>query len=90
MNFLNLDWTRSNFRRKDYREFEILPPKPGCFDEMIGICKKLSLGIKLLRVDLYCIDARPVFSECTLYPTGGIIPFDSYETDLSFGQLMEI
>lgn len=90
MNFLNMDWTESNFRRKDYKTFEVLPPKPECFDEMVEICKKLSRNMKLLRVDLYCIEERPVFSECTLYPTGGLIPFDSYETDLSFGKLLEI
>lgn len=71
LSFRNLDWTPTEFYRKDHNPFPIDISKPMCFEEMIEISKKLSEGLPFIRVDLYCIDNRPFFSELTLTPGSG-------------------
>ena len=33
LSFLTMNWEKAPFGRSDYREFEVLPPKPKMFDE---------------------------------------------------------
>ena len=61
LSFLTMNWEKAPFGRSDYLEFEVLPPKPTKFDEMVKIAKSLSGGHPFLRVDLYekmCIRDR--------------------------------
>lgn len=37
--FLTMNWEKAPFGRSDYFEFEVLPPKPAKFDEMVEIAK---------------------------------------------------
>ena len=85
--FLNLDWTRAPFRRSDYLDFETLPEKPGSFDEMVDISRRLSKGFRFVRVDLYEINGTVYFGEMTFTPTSGFVPFVPDEADLEIGKL---
>lgn len=90
ISFVNLDWTFSTYKRKDYLEFEILPEKPQNFNEMIEIAKKLSEGFKFIRVDLYNINGKILFSELTFSPCSGMMPFVSLDDDVEIGKKLDL
>ena len=88
ISFVSLDWKKLPFWRKDYRPFDILPNKPKKLEEMIGISRKLSKGIKFLRVDLYEIDGQVFFSEFTFHPCSGFMPFIDDKFDYDIGEML--
>lgn len=90
ISFLTLDWQFAPFARNDYRPFNELPKKPMTFDKMIEIAKKLSAGIPFVRIDLYEINGKPRFSEITLTPSSGFMPFEPKEWDLRVGALINL
>lgn len=47
--------------------------KPESFDTMCRMAEELSRGIDYVRVDLFEVDDRPVFSEMTFTPAGNIM-----------------
>ena len=84
ISYLNLDWSKTEFYITHHKPFDFEISKPVRFNEMIEIAKKLSEGIPFVRVDLYCIDEKPYFSELTFYPGSGFWVFkpDSWETEI--------
>ena len=88
ISFVNLDWTKSKIERSDYRPFELLPPKPKRFDEMIEISKQLSRGLPFLRVDLYEINGVVFFSELTFTPCSGLMPFKNEQDNIELGAMI--
>ena len=90
ISFLNLDWSFAEFQRSDYRQFDELPPKPSCLDEMIEIARNLSKGLPFVRVDLYETKHTVYFSELTLTPGGGFIPFEPKEWDKKLGDRLDL
>ena len=56
--------------------------------ELIDVAEKLAAPFKLVRVDLYNVDGRIVFSELTFHSGGGLIPFKPAEYDRKFGDLL--
>lgn len=90
ISFLTLDWKPAPFQRRDYAPFETLPAKPAGWDTMLQICRKLSKGYPFLRVDLYQIGSRVYFSELTLTPCSGMLPFETPEQDRQLGDLLHL
>lgn len=45
--------------------------KPGSYEEMLDVCRKLSKGFPFVRVDLYDCDGKVIFGELTFTPAGG-------------------
>ena len=90
VSFVNLDWTFANFGRTDYSPFLELPPKPLNLEKMIKISRKLSEGIKFLRVDLYEINEKIYFGELTFCPCAGMMPFSPVSADLEVGRKLQI
>lgn len=90
MNFVTLDWEKTPFQRKDYAEFEKLPPKPANLGEMIQIARNLSQPFPFVRVDLYSIKKETVFSELTFYPNGGFSTFYPIEWEYKIGGWLHI
>lgn len=88
--FVTKDWELASFRRKDDAPVSELPPKPLLFDEMMKIAKRLSSEFPFVRVDLYTINKQVYFSELTFYPSSGLLPFDSYESDRKIGDLLDL
>lgn len=62
--------------------------KPENGDELIAVAEKLAVPFELVRVDLYNVDGRIVFSELTFHSGGGLIPFEPKEYDRKFGELL--
>lgn len=65
-------------------------PKPSCIDEMFRISSELSRGFKFIRVDLYCCNNKIYFGELTFFPESGYDSNLLEETDLYFGDLIEL
>lgn len=64
------------------------PPSNG--SELIEIAEKLAKPFPFVRVDLYNVDGRIVFSELTFHSGGGLIPFKPKEYDRKFGELLDL
>lgn len=62
--------------------------KPENGDELIAVAEKLAAPFDLVRVDLYNVDGRIVFSELTFHSGGGLIPFEPKEYDREFGKML--
>lgn len=57
-------------------------------DELIYVAEKLADPFEFVRVDLYNVDGKIVFSELTFHSGGGLIPFKPTEYDRKFGQML--
>jgi len=57
---------------------------------MIEVAKILSKDFIFSRIDLYECNNKVWFGEITLHPEGGVGPFDSYQSDLKMGELVDI
>lgn len=91
ISFYNLDGKKMPFRRSDYKPFEEdKRPKRG--EEMIEIARKSAKAIPspFVRVDLYEINGKIYFSEFTLHPCSGVMPFYPKEWDLKVGDMLEL
>ena len=64
--------------------------KPKNLDEMLSIARKLSEDFIFARIDLYNLDGKIYFGEITLTPNSGFDPDITEETDLYFGNKLEI
>lgn len=64
--------------------------KPAEFEEMKELARKLSKGIPFVRIDFFDVNSRVYFGEYTFFDWGGFNPFDSYQTDLRMGELIDI
>jgi hypothetical protein len=65
---------------------EIESEKPEVLMEMINIAEYLAYGTDHLRVDLYNLDGRIIFSELTNYHAGGTQKFDPPSFDYELGK----
>lgn len=90
INYINPDWTPSFIKRCDIHPSETLPPKPIALESMLLLARKLSDGICFARIDLYEINGNVYFSEITLFPSSGLLPFDLMQTDLKIGELLNL
>lgn len=89
--FFDKEWNlkRYNIRGKNAPEnFTI--PKPDCIDEMFTLAEKLSKDIPFVRIDMYCSDEKIYFGEFTFYPSCGMDPNRLPESDLLFGDMINI
>lgn len=89
IDFYDLDWKRMPFYRTDYHRLGDIP-KPKHLDEMITIAKKLSKGIPFVRIDLFEINDVVYFSEFTLCPASGLMPFVPKEYDRIVGDWLDL
>lgn len=90
IDFFNMNFEKAPFYRADYSRFNVDPEKPKRFEEMKLIAEKLAQNLKFIRVDLYEIEDKIYFSELTLYPCGGMMPFKPEEWDQKLGELIKI
>lgn len=88
--FVNLDWTICDFGRTDYAPYACLPPKPRFFDQMVCLAKRLSKGLPFIRIDFFDGVDNALFSEATLYPTSGVIPFSPHGADRRLGSWISL
>ena len=87
---MNLDWDKAPFQRKDYAQFEKLPSKPENLENMIQVAQNLAQPFPFVRVDLYSIKGKTIFSELTFYPNGGFAPFYPAEWEYKIGDWIKL
>lgn len=90
ISFVDLEWKEEAFKRKDYKAFQNLPDKPSRFHDMLEIASKLCQGFSFIRVDLYEVNNKIYFSELTLYPCSGFLPFEPDEYDAIIGDMLHL
>jgi hypothetical protein len=90
MSFVDLKWNLTPFQRSNYLRFDNLPSQPLVFKEMLDLASKLSAPFCFVRVDLYSIKDRIVFSELTFYPNGGFAPFEPKEWEVEIGNWIKL
>ncbi len=88
--FLDLDWRKLPLKRRGNADFTGTPPRPHQLERMIEIAAALSAGEPFVRVDLYDVEGRVIFSELTLRPAGGALPFDPPEWEARLGDWIEL
>lgn len=64
--------------------------KPVCMDKMFDLAEKLTKGIPFVRLDMYQCGGSIYFGEYTFYPGSGLDPNYLPETEVYFGNLIDI
>lgn len=90
ISFVDMDYKKTEFYRKDYKPFDELPKKPINFEKMKELAAILAKDIPFLRVDFYEIEGKIYFGELTFYPCSGFIPFEPEEWDRKLGDMLEL
>lgn len=89
IDFFDMDWNNMPFYRTDYQRLGNIP-KPKHFDEMQTIAKALAKGTKFVRIDLFEENDQVYFSEFTLCPASGYMPFEPEEYDEIIGSWLKL
>lgn len=89
-NIYDLDFNVMPYMREKIKPIRTKINKPGNFDEMIEIVRKLSGDFPYVRVDLYDIDGRVYFGELIFFPESGYYDFEPDEFDFVLGEKFEI
>ena len=84
MDFNHLDMRNSHFQAENP------PAKPECFEEMKALARKLSQGMRYVRIDLYEIDGKVYFSEYTFFDAGGFWPKQPEEWEYKLGEMIRL
>lgn len=82
------DWSKAKLDVRmgaDNHKFDL----PKNIDEMISVAEKLSEPFEFVRVDLYNVDGKIVFSELTFHSGGGFVQFYPDSWDLKLGSLFD-
>ena len=90
ISFLNMDYSKAEFKRTDYQSFKNIPTCPVSFEQMRRLAIKLSKDTKFLRVDFYEINRQIYFGELTFYPCSGFMPFEPEEWDTKLGNMIQL
>ena len=87
--FFDMDFEHLNITNI-YPNSEHQIQKPGNFEEMKELAKKLSDGMKFVRVDLYEYDNKIYFGEFTFFHGGGFWPMKPYKWELDLGKMISL
>lgn len=90
IDFYDLDWNLQPFvgLNPTVSNSNVKMEKPVCFDEMLGVCRRLAENIPFVRVDLFEIDCKVYFGEMTFYPAGGFGSFVPNEWNRKLGDMI--
>lgn len=89
IDFFDMDWKLMPFYRTDYHRLGMIE-KPTQFELMKDIARKLSDGVTFVRIDLFEVKGNVFFSEFTLCPASGLMPFEPEEYDSIVGDWLEL
>ena len=90
LNPYDFDWNPLHFCDTSKNDYAANIPKPARLEDMRRIARILSNDIPFVRVDFYSIYDKIYVGEMTFYPGGGYIQFDPQETDLYYGQKLDL
>ncbi len=83
------DWNKLPYTLEHPNTKELIK-KPGKFNEMIEVTKKLSKQFPFVRVDLYLIGDKVYFGELTFTPGNGLEHFKPINLDYQLGDLIDL
>lgn len=91
IDYFDTEWNRINMLQR-FPNSDTPIGKPERLEEMVSIAQKLSQGTAFLRVDLYSINGKIVFSEHTFYTDAGYSIFEPEDEhwDEKLGQWMDL
>ena len=89
IDFFDMDWNLMPFYRTDYHRLGMIE-KPSQFELMKDIAGKLSKDTFFVRIDLFEVDGHVYFSEFTLCPASGFMPFVPSEYDEIVGSWLKL
>lgn len=90
-NYYDLDWNLLPFGEEEYPPvLQHVEERPPHFNKMIEIVRKLSKGLKFVRIDLYNINGNIYFGEITFYPASGLGRLTSKEWEYKLGEWIKI
>lgn len=87
--FFNLDGSKMKLQRDDYENIEDIEIPP-FYSEMVDIATSLSESFPFVRVDFFVTKSKYYFAELTFTPSACMMPFDPKETDLTWGNMLNI
>lgn len=88
LTYYNMDGTRASFTNRFYRTRDNVLPEN--FFEMVATAKRIAKDFPMVRVDLFNVAGRIVFSELTFTPGGALNPFSPPEVDLELGDKLDL
>lgn len=89
IDFYDINWNKMPFYRTDYHRIGNIA-KPIEFEKMKRIAEILSQDIPFVRIDLFEVGEKVYFSEYTLYPASGYMPFVPREYDEIVGRWLDL
>lgn len=91
-NIYDTNWNFLEFQNNIKYPFDInhVIAKPQNLELMLSLAKKLSAGLKHVRVDLYNINGKIYFGELTFFHGTGMARFKPKEWDLKLGNLIHL
>lgn len=89
-NIYSVGWKKLEFEIQYCSDPERDIPRPRHLDEMLELCRTLSLGIPFLRTDFYVVNDKLFFGELTLFHGSGMEHFFPEEWNLKLGQLINL
>lgn len=89
IDFYDLNWNLMPFYRTDYHRLGLIE-KPENLSTMIQISRQLSKNVPFVRIDLFEVKRKVYFSEFTLCPASGFMPFVPKEYDRIIGDWLEL
>jgi len=90
LNPYDFDWKPLNFCDTSLNDYEANIPKPTRLEDMRRIARILAKDIPFVRVDFYSIYDKIYVGELTFYPGGGYIMFNPMDTDLYYGEKLDL
>ena len=63
---------------------------PENYQEMLSIAERLTAEFDYIRIDLYSIENKVYFSECTPYPAGGLDKINPSSYEKLWGELWKL
>ena len=73
-----------------HKQIDYEMEKPTTFELMKEIARKLSIGMRFVRIDLYEINGKVYFGEYTFFPAGGFYLMEPNEWELKFGDMIKL
>lgn len=90
LSFFDMDYNLSDCKRKDFKQFDVIPKKPKNFELMKEFARKLSKDIPHVRVDFFEVNGELYLGELTFFTCSGFIPFADDKWDLKMGEWLKL
>ncbi len=88
--FYDTRWKELDVKRAKHNNLEHSVSKPNVLEEMLEVSRKLSKGLKFIRVDFYIVNDRLYCGELTFYPGSGFEGFEPEEYDKIMGDWIDL